>query len=68
MTWRADDAARHVVVLANGPRAVDGPLMRRGAIYAQRFDVPGTYNLFCYLHPVTMHQTLVVRPFEAPPG
>jgi plastocyanin len=62
VTWRALDSERHVVFLANGPRAVDSPLMRRGASYTQRFDVPGTYNLFCYLHPVTMHQTLVVRP------
>jgi plastocyanin len=61
VTWRADDPQIHVVFLANGPRAVDGPLMRRGAVYSQRFDVPGTYNLFCYLHPVTMHQTIVVR-------
>jgi plastocyanin len=65
--WRAFDAERHVVFLANGPRAVDGPLMKKGAAYAQRFTVPGTYNLFCYLHPVTMHQTLVVRPDPAPP-
>jgi plastocyanin len=62
VTWRSLDSERHVVMLANGPRAVDSPLMRRGASYLQRFDVPGTYNLFCYLHPVTMHQTLVVRP------
>ena len=62
VTWRSLDPERHVVFLANGPRAVDGPLMRRGAVYAQRFTVPGTYNLFCYLHPVTMHQTLTVRP------
>ena len=62
VTWRALDTQLHVVFLANGPRAVDGPLMRQGAVYAQRFDVPGTYNLFCYLHPVTMHQTLTVRP------
>jgi plastocyanin len=65
VTWRAFDADRHVVFLANGPRAVDGPLMRKGAVYSQRFTVPGTYNLFCYLHPVTMHQTLVVRPEPA---
>ena len=62
VTWRALDPERHIVFLANGPRAVDGPLMRRGSVYAQRFEVPGTYNLFCYLHPVTMHQTLTVRP------
>ena len=65
VTWRSLDVDRHVVFLANGPRAVDGPLMRRGAVYSQRFTVPGTYNLFCYLHPVTMHQTLTVRPDPA---
>ena len=62
VTWRSLDVDRHVVFLANGPRAVDGPLMRQGAVFAQRFTVPGTYNLFCYLHPVTMHQTVTVRP------
>jgi plastocyanin len=62
VTWRSLDQERHVVILANGPRAVDSPLMRQGATHRQRFDVAGTYNLFCYLHPVTMHQTLVVRP------
>ena len=62
VTWRSLDQERHVVILANGPRAVDSPLMRQGATHAQRFDVAGTYNLFCYLHPVTMHQTLTVRP------
>ena len=62
VTWRSLDAERHVVMLANGPRAVDSPLLRQGQSYTQRFDVPGTYNLFCYLHPVTMHQTLVVQP------
>jgi plastocyanin len=62
VTWRSRDSVRHVVQLANGPRAVDTPLISRGGTYTQRFAVPGTYNLFCYLHPVTMHQTLVVRP------
>ena len=62
VTWRSLDVDRHVVFLANGPRAVDCPLMRQGAVFAQRFTVPGTYNLFCYLHPVTMHQTVTVRP------
>jgi len=62
VTWRSRDRVRHVVMLANGPRSVDSPLISRDDAYTQRFPVPGTYNLFCYLHPVTMHQTLVVRP------
>jgi plastocyanin len=67
VTWRSLDIDRHIVSLANGPRAVDGPFMRKGQIFAQRFTVPGTYNLFCYLHPVTMHETVVVRSEPAPP-
>jgi plastocyanin len=62
VTWFFRDRDVHVVLLANGPRAVDSPLRRAGGVYSQSFDVPGTYNLFCYLHPVTMHQTLTVRP------
>ena len=62
VTWLFGDRNVHIVQLANGPRAVDSPLSRRGSRYTQDFPVPGTYNLFCYLHPVTMHQTLTVRP------
>ena len=67
VTWRSLDPVRHAVMLANGPRSVNSPLMGQGGIFVQRFEVPGTYNLFCYLHPVTMHQTLVVRP-DPPPA
>ena len=62
VTWLFRDRAAHIVQLANGPRAVESPLSRKGGRYTQDFPVPGTYNLFCYLHPVTMHQTLTVRP------
>ena len=69
VTWRSlRPPSATSCMLANGPRAVDSPLMRpRRDPTSQRFDVPGTYNLFCYLHPVTMHQTLVVRPHVARP-
>jgi plastocyanin len=66
VTWRSLDIVHHAVMLANGPRSVNSPIMGRGGIFVQRFEVPGTYNLFCYLHPVTMHETLVVRPDPAP--
>ena len=42
VTWRSLDPVRHAVMLANGPRSVNSPLMGRGGIFAQRFDVPGT--------------------------
>lgn len=62
VTWSFRDRRVHNVLSANSPRAVDSPLARRGGRYAQTFSVPGTYNLFCSLHPMTMHQTVTVRP------
>jgi plastocyanin len=62
VTWRFRDRDMHDVLSANAPRAVDGPMARRGGRYSQTFTVPGTYNLFCDLHPMTMHQTITVRP------
>lgn len=62
VTWRFRDRTTHNVLSANAPRAVDSPYTRRGGRHSQTFTVPGTYNLFCDLHPVTMHQTVTVRP------
>ncbi len=61
VNWFFRDPGVHIVLLANGPRAVDSPLGRAGTVYSQSFPVSGRYNLFCYLHPVTMHQTVTVR-------
>jgi hypothetical protein len=41
------------------------PTLSGGAVYERRFTVPGVYQLFCYLHPMTMHQELTVRPDDA---
>jgi plastocyanin len=62
VTWRFYDTDEHNVLLADGPRNVASPLLRRGGLYAKKFDVPGTYRLFCMLHPVTMHEVVDVRP------
>ncbi len=61
VTWRWEDAERHNVLLASGPRNVSSSTRGRGARYVRRFDTPGTYKLFCYLHPVTMQQVVEVR-------
>ena len=61
ITWRFMDAVAHKVILANGPRAMGSPTLTRG-IYKRRLSVPGVYQLFCPLHPVTMHQEITVRP------
>jgi plastocyanin len=59
--WRFGDPIQHDVTLANGPRAFASAYTTRGT-YRTRLEVPGTYRVFCSLHPVTMSQTIEVRP------
>jgi plastocyanin len=62
VTWKWTGSLRHNVFIASGPRDVHAPSSRRGYVYRHRFRVPGTYRMFCFLHPVTMHQVVDVRP------
>jgi plastocyanin len=62
VTWRFDDDLAHNVSLASGPRGIYSPNFHQGATYSHQFTVPGTYKLFCYLHPLTMNQVVTVRP------
>jgi plastocyanin len=59
--WSFGDPVQHDVTLANGPRAFASAYTTRGT-YKKRLNVPGTYRVFCSLHPVTMSQTIEVRP------
>jgi plastocyanin len=59
--WRFGDPVQHDVTLANGPRAFASAYTVRGT-YRTRLTVPGQYKVFCSLHPVTMSQTIEVRP------
>ena len=61
LRWRFQDAIPHNVLLANGPRLVGSPTLTTGTA-TSRFAVPGRYELFCYLHPMTMHEVVDVRP------
>ena len=61
VTWRFDDAVAHNVLLANGPAVVGTPTLKKGEAVSRQFLLPGRYQLFCYLHPVTMHQEVIVR-------
>jgi plastocyanin len=58
--WRFEDRDLHDATLATGPRGFSSPPMRGGA-YSHRFDVPGTYRIYCSLHPVAMTQLVRVR-------
>jgi plastocyanin len=62
LRWRFDDEAAHNLTFANGPRAVAGQTMTRGGTVDAQFSVAGRYQLFCYLHPMTMHQQVSVLP------
>jgi plastocyanin len=59
--WRFGDPVQHDVTLASVPRGFASAYTTRGT-YRKRLTVPGTYRIFCSLHPVTMSQTVEVRP------
>jgi plastocyanin len=61
VTWDWTGHLRHNVYLAGGPRDVNSTSEGHGFVYRQRFTVPGTYRMFCFLHPITMHQVVEVR-------
>ena len=65
LRWVFKDPVPHKVSLANGPRSMGSPTLTGGKVYERSFTVPGVYQLFCYLHPMTMHQELTVRPDDA---
>jgi hypothetical protein len=69
ITWTFADREPHNVLFANGPQVVGTPTLSGGVKYTSRgFLKPGTYQLFCYLHPITMHQQVIVKDKAAPGG
>ena len=62
VTWRFADAIPHNVLLASGPQLIGTPTLSHGATKSSYFRKPGRYELFCYLHPMTMHEVVDVRP------
>jgi hypothetical protein len=60
LTWRFDGDTLHNITLANGPRGFSSPNLSKGRTYTKRLNVPGTYQLFCGLHPVDMTATVKV--------
>jgi plastocyanin len=62
LRWRFFDEELHNVTLASGPVGFSSPNASDGRSFARRFDKPGTYRLFCSLHPVGMNQTVTVLP------
>ena len=62
VVWRFTDSRLHNVMLASGPRLISTSNQSKGFRYVRKLDTPGTYKLFCYLHPITMTQVIEVRP------
>lgn len=61
LRWRFDDELRHDVTVADGPAGFSSQFLRGGRSYRRTLTRPGTYKLFCSLHPVAMTQRIDVR-------
>ena len=61
VTWRFVEGV-HNVRLASGPRLIGTQSRSGGTSEPGVFPVPGHYELFCTLHPITMHQVVEVQP------
>lgn len=61
VSWRFEDTDLHDVTLASGPRGFSSPHHTAGGRFSERLTTPGTYRLFCSLHPVAMSERIVVR-------
>lgn len=61
LSWRFDGETLHNVTLANGPQGFSSPNLSRNREFSYGFEEPGTYRLFCALHPVGMTSTVKVR-------
>jgi hypothetical protein len=61
VTWRFDGPTLHNITLANGPRGFSSKNLSNGRRFKKKLTVPGTYQLFCGLHPVDMTATIKVK-------
>src|SRR3954454_13364523 len=62
LKWSFDDRTSHNLTFASGPRLIRGPTAANGRRYTTQFTTPGQYQLFCYLHPMSMHEVVDVLP------
>jgi plastocyanin len=58
VTWKNFDGEPHLVVSADG--LFRSPALDQGDTFSYRFNKPGTYSIFCSIHP-NMRATIVVR-------
>ncbi len=60
LIWRFSGNELHNITLANGPAGIASENLDSDRSFWARFPKKGTYNFFCSLHPVQMHQRVVV--------
>jgi len=61
VTWQFNGDVAHDVTLANGPYGFSSDNLDGGKTFSITLQRPGTYKLFCALHPVQMTQVIRVR-------
>ena len=66
LRWRFASRELHNVTVANGPRGFASDNLDANRSYSKRLAKPGTYKLFCALHPVSMTQTVKVVKKKRP--
>ena len=62
--WDKNNYDSHNVTLLKGPKGVkkfDSPSGSVGLHYKRTFDKPGTYQVYCTIHPEAMTMTVVVK-------
>ena len=61
LRWKFNGQLLHNVTVADGPRGFSSAHLDQGRTYKAKLSAPGTYKLFCALHPVQMTETIKVR-------
>ena len=61
LRWDFEGSQIHNVTVANGPRGFASRNLPAGYSFRKKLHTPGTYRLFCALHPVSMTATIRVR-------
>jgi plastocyanin len=60
LRWKFDGSFLHNVTVANGPRGFSSKNLDDGRTFRQKLETPGTYRLFCTLHPMQMSMEVKV--------
>jgi len=62
LKWVFEGSTLHNVTVASGPRGFSSVNLNGSRDFRKRLRAPGTYKLFCGLHPVSMSATVKVVP------